>query len=968
MTIVHGFELTGERALPEANSTALIYRHVKTGARLLSLVNDDENKVFGAAFRTPPPDSTGLPHILEHSVLCGSRKYPVKDPFIQLAKGSLNTFLNAMTYSDKTVYPTASQNLQDFYNLVDVYLDAVFHPRITPDVLKQEGWHYELGAPGAPISFKGVVFNEMKGIYSSPDALLGMLSTESIFPDNEYSLDSGGDPRHIPDLTFADFKAFHAKYYHPSNARLYFYGDDDPIERLRLLDAYLREFDRAEIVVPVALQPRFTAPRRLVRPYPASDAAARAMMSVNWMLAEIGDVERDLGLSMLNHILSGTPASPLRKALLDSGLGEEASGSFDDGLRQSLISVGMRGIETADADKVEALILATLERLAREGIERPAVEASLNTFEFSLRERNTGRFPRGLSLMLHALTYWLHGRDPLAPLAFEAPLARIKERVAARERYFEDLIAQYLVANPHRTTTIVTPDTEQAQREAAEERQRLDAASARMSQAEVDALVRDTRTLKLMQETPDPPEALATIPGLKLSDLPRHNRRIPRVVTSCADTRVLFHDQPTNGIVYFDVGLDLHTLPAGLLSYVDLFGRALLETGAGAMDFVQLSQRIGRATGGIVARSWTSAIEGSDTAAAWLFLRSKAMPNKADELLAILKDVLTQARLDNRERFHQLVLEEKSQLESGIPFMGSRYASLRLLSGLSEAGWAAEQMGGISHLNFLRRLADRIASDWDAIHADLERIRETLVTRGAMICNVTTDAANWERFQPLLAAFLGGLPHTPAGVARWEVPARGRAEGLTIPTKVNYVVKGGDLRGLGVKPGGAAAVVQQYLNTTWLWNKVRVQGGAYGGSCALDRRAGVFAFSSYRDPNLLDTLKVYDETASFLCEAEIDEEEVTRSIIGVIGQVDDYLLPDAKGLASLRRYLLGESDERLQRLREEILSARVEDFRVLGAALAQLAATGRVVVMGSPEAIAAANAEHGGFLEVSKVL
>jgi len=968
MTVVHGFELTGERALPEANSKALLYRHVKTGARLLSLVNDDENKVFGVAFRTPPRDSTGLPHILEHSVLCGSRKYPVKDPFIQLAKGSLNTFLNAMTYSDKTVYPTASQNLQDFYNLIDVYLDAVFHPRITPDVLRQEGWHYELDAPGAPISYKGVVFNEMKGVYSSPDALLGKLSTESLFPDNEYGLDSGGDPRHIPDLTYADFKAFHEKYYHPSNARLYFYGDDDPTERLRLLDAYLSEFNRAEIDAPVALQPRFTAPRRFVRPYPASDAAAKAMMSVNWMLTEIGDVERELGLSMLNHILNGTPASPLRKALMDSGLGEEASGSFDDGLRQSLFSVGMRGIEAADADKVEALILATLERLARDGIERPAVEASLNTFEFSLRERNTGRFPRGLALMLHSLSYWLHGRDPLLPLAFEAPLARIKDRVASQERYFEDLIVRHILANPHRTTTIVTPDPEQARREAAEERQRLEAARARLNEADIAALITETRTLKQLQETPDSPQALATIPSLKLSDLPRENRRIPRVVTSLADTRVLFHDQPTNGIVYFDMGFDLHTLPAKVLPYVDLFGRALLETGAGAMDFVELSQRIGRSTGGIAAHSWTSAVEAVETAAARLFLRTKAMPDKADELLAILHDVLTQARLDNRERFQQLVLEEKSQLESMIPFRGNRYASLRLLSGLNEAGWAAEQMGGISHLNFLRGLGERIASDWGSIHGDLESIRSTLLTRSGMICNVTTDAATWDRFQPQLTAFLGRLPNAPAGAASWNVPAKERAEGLTIPTKVNYVVKGGDLRRLGIKPGGAAAVVQHYLNTTWLWSKVRVQGGAYGGSCALDRRAGVFAFSSYRDPNLLETLEAYDETAAFLSETDIGEDEIVRSIIGVIGQVDDYLLPDAKGFVSLRRYLLGETDESLQRLRDEILSAGVEDFRSLGAALAQLAATGRVVVVGSPEAIEAANAERDGFLEVSKVL
>jgi Zn-dependent M16 (insulinase) family peptidase len=968
MTITHGFELVSERALPEASSTARLYRHARTGAELLSLVNDDENKVFGVSFRTPPPDSTGLPHILEHSVLCGSRKYPVKDPFIQLAKGSLNTFLNAMTYNDKTVYPTASQNLQDFYNLVDVYLDAVFHPRITPDVLKQEGWHYELDAPDAPITYKGVVFNEMKGVYSSPDVLLYKLSTESLFPDNEYGLDSGGDPRHIPDLKFADFMAFHEKYYHPSNARLYFYGDDDPAERLRLLDGYLRGFDRAEIDVPVALQPRFTSPKRLAQTFPASDEAAKAVMSVNWMLVETGAVDQDFGLGMLSHILAGTPASPLRKALMDSGLGEEAFGNLDDGLRQSVFAAGMRGIDPADADKVEALILGTLERLAKDGIEGAAVEASLNTFEFSLRERNTGRFPRGLALMLHALGYWLHGRDPLLPLAFEAPLARVKERVASRERYFESLISQHLIANPHRTTTIVTPDPTQAQREAGEERDRLDAARAKMSQAEIEALVESTRVLKLKQETPDPPEALATIPSLTLADLPRQNRPIPRVVTSCADTRVLFHDQPTSGIVYLDVGLDLHALPADLLPYVELFGRALLETGAGDQDFVQLSQRIGRATGGIAARPWSSAIEGSDTAAAWLLLRTKAMPDKADELLSILHDVLTGARLDNRERLHQIVLEEKSSFESGVPFMGNRYASVRLRSGLNEAGWVAEQMSGITYLTFLRGLADRMASDWSTIQAALERIRRTLVTRGAMICSVTTDEANWRRFEPQLTEFLSRRPHTPATAVRWTMPSSAPSEGLTIPTMVNYVVKGGDLKRLGVKPGGATAVIQHYLNTTWLWNKVRVQGGAYGGSCGLDRLAGVFTFSSYRDPNLLTTLDVYDQTSAFLREADISDAELVKSIIGVIGQIDDYQLPDAKGLTSLVRYLVHESDESLQRYRDEVLSARVQDFRAFGETLTALASGGRVVVMGSPEAINAANAERGGFLKVAKVL
>ncbi|HEX5958117.1 MAG TPA: insulinase family protein, partial [Hyphomicrobiaceae bacterium] len=759
--IEHGFELIGEQELPEANSKALRYRHVKTGADLLSLVNDDENKVFGIAFRTPPPDSTGLPHILEHSVLCGSRKYPVKDPFIQLAKGSLNTFLNAMTYPDKTVYPTASQNLQDFYNLTDVYLDAVFHPRIGPEVLAQEGWHYELDAPDKPMTYKGVVFNEMKGAYSSPDALLNKLQQESLFPGTEYGVDSGGDPRHIPELTYANFKAFHETYYHPSNARIYFYGNDDPAERLRLLDRYLSEFEPSAKAPPVALQAPFAEPKRVTETFPASDADAKAEMSVNWVLAEVGDVERDLGLAMLNHILLGTPASPLRKALMDSGLGEDALGGFEDALRQSALSAGMRGIDQANTDRIEALILETLRHLAKDGIDRETIEASLNTFEFGLRERNTGSFPRGLALMLHALTYWLHDLDPLAPLAFEAPLASIKQRVASSERYFEGLIETYLLDNPHRTTTLVTPDAAQAQREAAEEQGRLAAVRERMSADEVEAVVESTRTLKRAQETSDPPEALATIPSLTLADLPRRNKTIPRVVTEVAGTRVLFHEQPTNGIVYLDLALDLHTLPAALLPYVELFGRALLETGAGDQDFVALSQRIGRFTGGIGARPWTATMSDSPKAAARLFLRTKAMTDRLDELMSILSDVLLRARLDNRERIQQLVLEEKSQLEAVLPRMGNRFAALRLRSGLAEAAWAAEQMGGISYLMFLRSLADRVANDWPGVQAALEDVRDILVRRHAIVCNVTTEAADWRTFEPKLAALLGQLADAP---------------------------------------------------------------------------------------------------------------------------------------------------------------------------------------------------------------
>jgi Zn-dependent M16 (insulinase) family peptidase len=984
MTATHGFELIREQALAEINSTARYYRHVKTGAELVSLVNSDENKVFGASFGTPPTDSTGVAHILEHSVLCGSRKYPIKEPFVELMKSSLNTFLNAMTFPDKTCYPVASQNVQDFYNLVDVYLDAVFYPRLTPHIFQQEGWHYELDTPASPLIYKGVVFNEMKGNYSSPDSMLHEWSQRSLYPDITYGLDSGGDPKHIPDLTFAQLKAFHERHYHPSNAKLFFYGDDDPEARLRLLDAYLSAFERIDVDAEVPLQPRFSAPRRLARTYAAggADGEARAesesgaeapqketMLTVNWMLDEILDVESGLALGILEEILIGTPASPLYKALIDSGLGEGlAGGGLDDGLRQPMFSIGLKGIDAADAEKVELLIADTIGALAEKGIDPLTVEAALNTVEFRRRENNTGAFPRGIAFMLRSLDSWLYGRDPVEPLAFEQPLAAVKARVHAGERYFEDLIHRHFIDNPHRTILILRPDREQAEREAREEEARLASARAGMTDNDLKAVVEATRTLKELQSKPDAPEALATIPTLKLADLPRSNKTIPIEVTALRDTRVIYHDLFTNGVLYLDIGFDLHSLPTDLVPYVPLFGRALLETGVGEDDFVRLSQRIGRATGGVRPQRWTSTLAGGNGCAAWLFLRGKALPDQTHELLSILRDVMTQARLDNRDRFRQLVLEEKAALESRLVPAGSSYVDRRLRASLHEADWADEQMGGVSYLFFVRKLADAVENEWDKVAAALERIRKTLLHRAGMLANVTAEAAHWGAFAPQLADFLGGLPREAVTPAPWRVADGAHSEGLIIPAKVNYVGKGADLYALGMKPSGTHLVTRRYLGTTWLWDKIRVQGGAYGGHCMFDRYSGGFTFVSYRDPNLLGTLDTYDRTADFLKQADLNDAELTRNIIGTIGDIDTYRLPDAKGFASMQRHLAADSDEARQEMREQVLSTTAADVRNFADAMAQVAAHGRVVVLGSEQAIESANAERQGFLSVSRVM
>jgi len=973
MTTLHGFELLREQEIPEYKTQARHYRHIKTGAELLSLINEDENKCFGISFRTPPSDSTGVAHILEHSVLCGSRKYPLKEPFIELAKGSLKTFLNAFTYPDKTCYPVASTNTQDFYNLIDVYLDSVLYPRLTPQTLQQEGWHYELENLDDPLVFKGVVFNEMKGAYSSPDAVLYEKAQQSLFPDNTYGVDSGGSPKHIPDLTYEQLKSFHQTYYHPSNSRIFFYGDDDAEERLRLLNEWLKEFDRLEIDSAVPLQPRFPAPKRFTHTYAAGEEESeKGMVMVNWMLDEVTDPATVLALHILAHTLMYTSASPLKKTLIDSSLGEDVVGGFSDYLRQVTFAAGLKGIAPDDSDKVEALVLDTLRKLAEEGIDPAMIEAAFNLTEFRLRENNTGSFPRGLALMLNALDTWLHDGDPLAHLAFEKALAEVKARLAAG-RYFEGLIDQYLLQNPHRTTVILTPDPAQAEREEAEEQARLAELRSQLGAPQLQAIIEDTKYLKQLQDTPDTPEVLAMIPSLKLSDLDRKNKTIPLAEMAHEGAKILYHDLFTNGIIYCDIGLNVRLLPSALLPYLNLFGRSLTGMGTEQEDFVRLIQRIGSKTGGVWHSAFIAPVRETPGAVtqpstSWLFLRGKALPSQTTDLLAIMRDVLLSVRLDNRERFAQMALEEKARLESALVPSGSHFVDTRLNAHFNEAGWANEQMGGVSYLFFLRELVERIENDWPSVLAALEQIRSLLLNRSALICNVTTDAATWGVFEPQLKEFLDALPATAPALAAWTPDFGLGFEGMTIPATVNYVGKAANLYQLGYQEHGSAHVITNYVNTTWLWERVRMRGGAYGAFCGFDATSGIFSYGSYRDPNLLDTLNNYDGTAQFLRELDLGDLELTRSIIGVISGMDFYQLPDAKGWSSMVRYLTGQTDELRQRRREEVLSTTQRDFRDFAGVLDEVNEHGLVIVLGSPADIEAVNEARPDWLKVTKVL
>lgn len=975
-----GFEKVSEEFIGECKSKALLFRHKKTGAQVISVSNDDENKVFGIVFRTPPNDSTGIPHILEHSVLCGSRKYPLKEPFVELLKGSLNTFLNAFTYPDRTCYPVASTNTKDFYNLVDVYLDAVFFPKCVEDfrTFQQEGWHYELNDPSEDISYKGVVFNEMKGVYSQPDNILGRASQQALFPDNTYGVDSGGDPKVIPKLKFEEFKEFHRKYYHPSNARIWFYGDDDPTERLRILSEYLDMFDASSSPNESRIQAQklFSEPIRISEKYPAGeggDLRKKNMVCLNWLLSDKPlDLETELTLGFLDHLMLGTPASPLRKILLESGLGEAiVGGGVEDELLQPQFSIGLKGVSEDDIQKVEEVVMSTLKKLAEEGFDTDAVEASMNTIEFSLRENNTGSFPRGLSLMLRSMGKWIYDMDPFEPLKYEKPLLALKARIEAEgsKAVFSPLIEKFILNNRHRVVVEMQPDPEKASRDEEAEKQILEKVKAGMTEEDLAELARATQELRLRQETPDPPEALRSVPSLSLQDIPKEPTRVPTEVGDINGVKVLQHDLFTNDVLYTEVVFNMSSLKQELLPLVPLFCQSLLEMGTKDLSFVQLNQLIGRKTGGISVYPMTSSVRGKEDPCSHIIVRGKAMAGRADDLFHLFNCVLQEVQFTDQQRFKQFVSQSKARMENRLRGSGHGIAAARMDAKLNVAGWISEQMGGVSYLEFLQALEEKVDQDWDGISSSLEEIRKSLLSRNGCIVNMTAEGKNLTNSEKFVSKFLDLLPsNSPVATSTWNARLPSSNEAIVIPTQVNYVGKAANVYDTGYQLNGSAYVISKYISNTWLWDRVRVSGGAYGGFCDFDSHSGVFSFLSYRDPNLLKTLGVYDGTGDFLRQLEMDDETLTKSIIGTIGDVDSYQLPDAKGYSSLLRHLLGVTEEERQRRREEILSTSVKDFKEFAEAIDAVKNKGVVVAVASPDDVEAAQKEQNNFFEVKKAL
>jgi len=1009
------YEILKKDMIEEYGAYTTMYRHKKTGAELLSVHNDDDNKVFGITFRTPPSDSTGVPHILEHSVLCGSKKYTSKEPFVQLLQGSLQTFLNAFTYPDRTCYVIASQNDKDFKNLINVYADAVFHPRAVSDpmVHAQEGWHLELEDKEQPLTYKGVVYNEMKGVYSSPDSLLMRESQRSIFPDNTYSVDSGGDPVAIPQLSFEQFADFHKKFYHPANSRIYFWGDDDVEERLNLMDEYLSEFDASPESKPGSViewqKKTITEPTWEKHPYPVgADQPETSMVMVNWLLNErpLTSTE-DLSISIMDHLLMGTSQSFLYKKLMESGLGSAITGGgLSDELLQATFSVGLKGVDASNTEAVQQLVLDALKESAEKGFSDEEIASAMNTIEFRLREFNTGSFPKGLSFMLGAMSKWVYDGEPGDALKFEEPLAELKQKIAeSGSEVFTNYIKELLVENKHRVTIEMVPSKTLEEEQLTEEQDRLAAIKDSLSNDELDEIIAQTTELKRLQAAEDSPEDRATVPSLELSDLKREVTEYPitEVESDTGITVLQSELASTSGIAYVKMGVDVSGVSYDDLALLPVFVRIMTETGAGDLSDVELSQKIGTHTGGVSAALMTRPVGSDETPdgavidganlLTKLIVTGKSTSTKTDELFSIFKLILTDAKLDSQKKVIEMLKEAKARSESSIQGSGHSYANTRMKARYSVSGFLNEKMGGISYLETINILLKEAEEDWESVLARLVNIRAAILNestcRNGMMFHVTGDKDVIDTIQPSVDSFLNSLPgdangeklpdfynveHPWATRAKEDMPklAPLKDEGFVVPTQVSYVGKGGQLYDQGQIVPGSDSVVSRFLRTGYLWDHVRVIGGAYGGFCTFDAKGGdgVFTYLSYRDPNLDKTLDVYDATADALLEAaselEKNPDALATAIIGAVGDMDGALSPDQKGATALNRWIAHESPERRQQFRDEILNTKASDFKDFAMKLKEMKNQSIAVV--SSKAAFESAAEVGKEMELNQVV
>lgn len=947
--MVHGFQVDRAVYVKELDSQAYEMRHVQSGARLLYIQNEDDNKVFSISFRTTPTDSTGVPHICEHSTLCGSRKFPLKEPFVELVKGSLNTFLNAMTFPDKTMYPVASRNAIDFKNLMDVYLDAVFFPNMLKDkeVLMQEGWHYEMASADSPLTYSGVVYNEMKGVFSSPDAQLERHVMDNLFPDTTYGVESGGDPDCIPQLTQEAFAAFHAKYYHPANSYIFLYGDMDIDSTLAFInDEYLSHFHVEPIDSAIARQ---IPTGSVIKSYPygiANDekTAHKTLHSLTYVVDDAIDTTLGLAFKVLTYVLLQSPAAPLKKALVDAGVGKDISGDFQDGLLQPLWSIAVNGSDPEEQEKILPVVRQVLEDMVAHGIDKTMLEGALNRVEFTLREADFAGRPKGLIYGIRCMDTWLYDKDPLEPLRYEDALKTL--RTGMKNGYYEHILQKYILDNPYFALVSLVPQpglTEEHDKAMAE---KLAAYKATLSAADIEQIMAATQALKKRQATPDSPEALLTIPTLSRSDLEQKAESIVMHEEDAAGIHICHVPDFTNGITYLNAYFDLHGMTAEDIPYVYLLSDLLGDLDTKEHSYMEIASLIDLHTGGIDSNVSAFSDRTDNKKYMPVFkLKTKVLSQNLDKAISLLKEISLDTVFTNTDRLVELIEETKAGWDMDAFRRGHTIVMHRVLSYVSPVE-AFCDAGELSYYEFISRIAAQIRENSAAVAARLEQTMKKIFTRTAMTLEITSDEDDKNNAVSLLPTWTQALPTGEKQTSLCQFALTQKNEGIMTSGKVQYVAKGGNFRDHGYAYTGSLMVLDTILQYGYLWTKIRVQGGAYGAFTRFYDN-GDMVLCSYRDPNLGHSIDAYNALADYLDDFNVSDREMTKYVIGTLSRIDIPLTPSLRGDKAMNRYFTGTTQEAAQARRDQLLQTTAADIRALAPLIRAVMKDNNVCVMGN---------------------
>ena len=928
------YEILDEHRVEDVQSDGFILRHKKSGARIAILSNNDDNKVFYIGFRTPPEDETGVPHIIEHTTLCGSKKFPVKDPFIELAKGSLNTFLNAMTYPDKTVYPVASCNDQDFKNLMDVYLDAVFNPNITKyeEIFKQEGWHYELTGKDDELKINGVVYNEMKGAYSSPDEVLSSQIYRSLFPDNTYSKDSGGNPEYIPKLTYEAYLDFYHKYYHPSNSYIYLYGDMDVVERLEWLDKeYLSLYDYKKVNSEINKQPAFDEIKNVEAQYSITmddSQENKTYLSYNRVVGDTLDEMLYQAFDVLDYALVSSPGAPVKQALIDAGIGDDVYGSYDAGILQPVFSFVAKNANASQADEFESIIENTLKEVVKTGINKEALLAGINSSEFKFREADFGQFPKGLLFGLNCLDSWLF--DDMKPFIHLECLGTFaKLRKAVDTDYFEKLIQVYLLDNTHGSSVTVKPKRGLGNEREEALAKELSDYKASLSDEEIKKLIEDTEHLKKYQEEPSSDEDLRKLPMLTRADMKKNAMPFSNIEDELSDVKVVRHDIESNGIDYISFLFDAGDFAQSELGYLGFFTNALGLVSTEKYSYTDLANATNIYTGGISTGTASHPdIKDRNNFVFKLEVKLKVLEKNLDKALELMEQMLLSSDFTDTKRLGELVAQIKARLQANLSSSGHLVAAMRSMSSFSRYALYQDELKGIAFYRSICHIEKELSESPKSVSDKLAAIAKKLFARNRMLISFTGNNEAYGNAKPSLEKVIAGFNKMSAIGNQAEVHFNTAKEAFIDASQIQYVAKTGDFICEGYEYTGALRLLRIILSYDYLWINVRVKGGAYGCMNTF-LRSGESYFVSYRDPSLSDTLDVYDKIPEYIKSFSPDERDMTKYIIGTFSALDTPMNPEAKGSRSLSAYLEGITYEQIQKERNEILNAQPEDIRRL---------------------------------------